>query len=533
MLSPIEEILAKIQRMPEAERAALEEQVLEGTKDEIWMPNPGPQSDAYFSPADLLLYGGQGGGGKTDLITGLGLTQHQRTLIMRPQYVDLGAIIDRSIAIAGGRAGLNASPPAQFKYDGRIIDYGGANTLEKAESFQGNPHDLLAFDEACQFIEAVVKFLLGWNRAAEEELGAVSTQRVRAVLASNPPLNAAGEWIIGSFRPWLDITHPLYGKIKHGELVYYITDPDGKDLEVSGPDDIKEFTDGKGVTKQYIPKSRTFIPAALADNPFLVNTDYQATLDAMPEPIRSAIRDGNFMAAREDDAFQVIPSLWVLKANERWREREKPDVAMSSLGLDVARGGRDDTVFTPRWGTYFGEQTVVPGRKTPDGPSVAVLAAGMLREGAVVGVDNIGVGADAETALKNANLPYECMNGAEAATAHTRDGAFGFATRRSEMWWMLREALDPDYGFDIALPPDQGLMADLTTPTYEVRPGQPPKIYVESTKDMMKRLGRSPDKGSSVVYAWNSGGMDLHGSPQRGKLLHSPAPETDYDERRR
>jgi hypothetical protein len=36
----------------------------------IWIPNPGPQAQAYFSPADELFYCGQAGGGKTDL--GLG-----------------------------------------------------------------------------------------------------------------------------------------------------------------------------------------------------------------------------------------------------------------------------------------------------------------------------------------------------------------------------------------------------------------------------------------------------------------------------
>ena len=177
----------------------------------------------------------------------------------------------------------------------------------------------------------------------------------------------------------------------------------------------------------------------------------------------------------------------------------------------------------------------MPGRKTPDGPSVAVLAAGILREGAIIGIDNIGVGADAETALKNASLPFEAMNGSETTTAHTRDGSFAFQTKRSEMWWMMREALDPDYGFDLALPPDQALQADLCTPTYEVRPGNPPKIYVESTKDIMKRLLRSPDRGSSAVYAWNCGGMDIRagaGKQGRSKILHTPAPNMGGDPRR-
>ena len=523
MDDPIAAMVAKIQAMDPEERAALHTETVEQTKDKIWIPNPGPQIDAFNSKADILLYGGQGGGGKTDLLGGLALTQHKRSLILRPQYTDLGAIIDRFTSIAKTRDGLNRSPPAQFKYDDRIIDFGAASTLEGAETWQGNPHDLIGFDEACQFLEIVVRFLMGWNRAADAELGVTSKQRSRIVMASNPPIGPEGEWIIGMFRPWLDITHT--DKAKHGELRWYITDPDGKDMEVNDATPVEINGD------TYIPKSRTFIPAALSDNPFLIGTGYQATLDAMPEPLRSAIRDGNFMASREDNVYQVIPSNWVLAAQERWKNQQQPNnIAMSSLGLDVARGGKDDTVFTPRWGSWFGEQVVVPGRDTPDGPSVAVLAAGMLREGAVVGVDNIGIGADAETALKNAGLPYEAMNGAERATSHTRDGAFSFATRRSEMWWMLREALDPDYGFSLALPPDPALMADLCTPSYEVRPGQPPKIYVEGTKEMMKRLGRSPDRGSSAVYAWNAGGMDT-APTKRGRTLHTPKVDTDYDMR--
>ncbi|MFC6659351.1 hypothetical protein [Deinococcus multiflagellatus] len=30
----------------------------------IWAPQPGPQLEAYFSPADILFYGGAAGGGK-------------------------------------------------------------------------------------------------------------------------------------------------------------------------------------------------------------------------------------------------------------------------------------------------------------------------------------------------------------------------------------------------------------------------------------------------------------------------------------
>lgn len=511
MTTTLDDYLTALGALSEKDKAA----VVQATKDSIWIPNPGPQTEAYFCAADVLLYGGQGGGGKTDLLAGTALTKHRRSLLLRYQYTDLGALIERTVEIAGARKGLNSAPPAQFKYDGRLIDFGAASTLEKAKTWQGNPHDLIGFDEACQFHEPVVRFLLGWNRAADESLDKSSDQRVRAILASNPPLAAEGEWVIGMFRPWLDVTHP--NPAEPGELRWFITDPDGKDMEVEGPDDAREF-DGQ----VYVPMSRTFIPAALRDNPFLINTGYQATLDAMPEPLRSAIRDGNFMAAREDSEWQVIPTQWILEANERWRQGRPENNAMTALGLDIARGGRDETVLAPRYGLWFDEIVVVPGRQTPDGPSVVALAVQHLRDGACVNLDAIGIGSSVQDHIKAANIDHVPINSAERSNRATRDGSFGFVTRRSEMWWSLREALDPDYGLGIALPPDPALQADLTAPTYEVRAGDPPKIYVESKEDIIKRLGRSPDRGDAVVYAWAGGDVERRRDRKR-QMKNAPA----------
>lgn len=490
-------------------------EIIAHTSSEIWIPNPGPQTEAFFSKADLLLYGGQGGGGKSDLIAGLALTQHQRSLVIRNQYTDLGAIVERFVSIAGTRDGLNSSPPPQFKYDGRIVDFGAGSSLEKAETWQGNPHDLIAIDEACQLSELVVRFFMGWNRAADSDLDNVSSQRTRVLLCSNPPLTADGEWIIGMFAPWLDPNHQ--NPAEHGELRWFITDPDGKDQEVSGKDDI-QMIDGQA----YIPKSRTFIPASLSDNPFLINTGYQATLDAFPEPIRSAIRDGNFMAAREDDPWQVIPTKWVLDANERWREGKSDNMAMTAIGLDIARGGRDETVLAPRYGKWFDELISIPGRQTPDGPSVVALVVQHMRDGASINLDAIGVGSSVQDHIDSANLEYVALNGANRSDRATRDGKFGFVTKRSEMWWSLREALDPDYGLGIALPPDQKLLSDLTTPKYSVRSGEPPKIYVESKEDIKKRLGRSTDKGDAVIYSWAGGEVERQ-KDRKKRMNNQPA----------
>jgi len=60
----LDEVIANLQAMPESEREKARASHLRATKHMRWMPNPGPQTEAYLSEADILLYGGQAGGGK-------------------------------------------------------------------------------------------------------------------------------------------------------------------------------------------------------------------------------------------------------------------------------------------------------------------------------------------------------------------------------------------------------------------------------------------------------------------------------------
>ena len=502
----LDEVLARLGTLPPEAQAKIKKEVLEATKGLCWIPNPGPQTEAYLTLADLLLYGGQGGGGKTDLLAGTALTQHKRSLLIRRQYTDLGALVDRTLGLYGSRKGFNGQPPASLRTtDGRFIEFGAAGSLEQVQTWQGQPHDFRGIDEACQLLEIVVRFLLGWVRDAVDELGVASTQRCRTILASNPPLSSEGEWIIGMFRPWLDLTHT--NPAKHGELRWFITAPDGSDVEVAGPDDIREFTSKSGEKKQYIPKSRTFIPAALKDNPFLNTTGYQATLDAMPEPMRSAIRDGNFMAMREDDARQAIPTAWILAAQNRWSAAPPKHAPMCALSADIAQGGGNKTVLSARHDGWFAPLISVPGNETPLGSDVAALIIKHRRNNAVVVLDmGGGYGLGAFEHMKDNKIDCLSFMGGKASGERTVDRLLGFKNLRAQAVWRLREALDPDQpgGSSIALPKDGEMMADLAS--YRVK-GDPTAggILLEEKAEQSKRLGRSPDKGDAVVMAWWAG----------------------------
>ena len=154
------DIVDKFADLPEDQRQGIVADALQATAGLRWLPNPGPQTTAYFCPADLTYYGGQAAGGKSDLLIGLALGAHRSSLIVRRQYTDLSALIDRTLEAYGSRKGYNGSiPPRLTTADGRIIDFGACARPGDEQSWQGRPHDLLSIDEAAQLQEGQVRYL--------------------------------------------------------------------------------------------------------------------------------------------------------------------------------------------------------------------------------------------------------------------------------------------------------------------------------------------------------------------------------------
>lgn len=509
-MTSLDEVLARLGAMPEDEKAKLAKLAQASVGARRFIPSPGPQTDAYFCKADLLLYGGAGGGGKSSLIAGLALEEHRRTLIVRKHYSDLekgGGLIDEVLKFYGSRDGFRGGTQAMLRFgDGKVITFGGVNNPGDEEKFQGQARDLLAIDEATQMRESQVRFLMGWVRSE------VEGQRRRTILATNPPLSSQGDWIIGMFRPWLDLTHPRPAKA--GELRWFVTDPDGKDFEVDGPEPYYFPGDPKPV----LPRSRTFIPAKLEDNPFLSHdTDYRSTQDSLPEPYRSAIRDGNFMAARQDDDFQVIPTDWIRQAQARWTPEPPQHAPMTCLAVDIAQGGQDTTTFAARYDSWFAPLEQVPGVETPTGNEVAGLVIAKRRNACTLALDmGGGYGGATKMRLEDSNVEgIFAYKGSEKSTRRTIDQQFGFFNKRSEAYWRLREALDPsqDGGSPIALPDDPELVSDLTAVKFEITATG---IKITPKEKVVDALGRSPDKGDAVVMC-NFAGPKLatHGNQWR------------------
>src|SRR5690349_6141646 len=78
----LEEVLKALNGLPPETRKQVEADALAATKHMRFVPLPGPQTDAYLSRAEVLLYGGQAGGGKSFLEVGLS-QEHRRSIVFR------------------------------------------------------------------------------------------------------------------------------------------------------------------------------------------------------------------------------------------------------------------------------------------------------------------------------------------------------------------------------------------------------------------------------------------------------------------
>lgn len=474
-----EEARELLKLMTPEERAAVDEILAADTV--IWRPQPGPQAMAYDSKADIIGYGGAAGGGKTDLACGKALTAHKRVLIMRREAPQLTGIIDRLTQLIGSKEGYNGSEKI-WRLADRQIEFGSVPHLGDESKYQGRPHDLLVFDEAPNFLEKQVRFLLGWLRTTDPD------QKCQALLAFNPPTSSDGQWVTKFFAPWLDGKHPK--PALPGELRWFAV-IDGKDKEVDSGDPFEH----NGETIQ--PQSRTFIPSRLKDNPYLMATGYMTALQALPEPLRSQMLNGDFKAGLTDDPFQVIPTAWVELAMERWRRPDKL-APMDSEGVDVARGGDDETIIGRRHAMWFDEPLAYPGKQTPDGPTVAGLAIAAKRDAAPIHIDVIGVGSSPYDFLVEAKQQVVGVNVGTKSFYRDKSGKLGFYLLRSELWWKMREALDPANNTGICLPNSPKLKADLCAPKWKL---QGDKVAVETREEIVKRIGRSPDYASAYILA--------------------------------
>jgi len=473
----------------------------------VWRPLPGPQLEALFSEADIVGFGGQAGGGKSDLITGLTLTEHTRSAIFRREKAQTERFTQRIEELLGSTAGLNSQKGIWRLPGGRLLELGGLDNPTDHQRWQGRDHDLKAFDEVTEMRESQVRFVMGWNRSAK------AGQRSRALMTFNPPTTAEGRWVIKFFGPWLDDKHP--NPALPGEVRFFTTIGDDADYELPDGRHFVVLEDGtfdydfdeSKVDAKMIrrPKSRTFIPASVTDNPYYMgDANYIAQLQSLPEPLRSQMLYGDFKAGIEDDAMQVIPTAWIDAAMDRWvadarSKGLRGKGRMDSMGVDPAAGGRDKFVIARRHGVWFDDLIRIPGNQVgTDGAVGASHVLAARRDQAPMHVDVIGWGSAVHTSLVGNKLQSVPIIASNTSMERSLEGNLPFANKRAEMVWRMRETLDPNAKEPAMLPDDTMLRSDLAAYRWKYTARG---ILIRDKEEMKKDLGRSPDDGDAVCLA--------------------------------
>lgn len=166
-------------------------------------------------------------------------------------------------------------------------------------------------------------------------------------------------------------------------------------------------------------------------------------------------------------------------------------------GLDVARFGRDKSVYCPRTGGRVGELVSIGNIDTMGlvGRVRAIMDADMPE---LLNVDVVGIGSGVYDRLEELEYPVYAVNVGESPT--DPDAKEKFFNLRAEIYWGLREVFKPDQGKSmISIPLDHELIKDLTELRYKYSSEK--KIRIEDKEEMKKRIGRSPDKADALSLA--------------------------------
>lgn len=261
----------------------------------IIRPQTGPQENFLASPADIVIYGGSAGGGKT---WGLLMEplRHTRNpgfgaVIFRRSTVQIrneGGLWDESMNLYPSAQGEPKEHALTWKFpSGATVSMSHLEHEKTKLNWQGSQIPLIMFDELTHFSESQFFYLMSRNR---------SMCGVRPYIRAtcNPD---ADSWVAKFIAWWIDpqtgyAIPERAGKlrwfVRSGETIYWADDPS----ELAHHTMLNE-------EEQLVPippKSVTFIPAKLTDNKALMAADpgYMATLLALPMVERERLLGGNW-----------------------------------------------------------------------------------------------------------------------------------------------------------------------------------------------------------------------------------------------
>lgn len=238
----------------------------------VWWPISAQQLTALHSKAQILLYGGASGGGKTDFLVADAMQEYEnsnlRAVLIRRSFTEMQQIMDRCRAIYQPFGAFWRDRENSWLFpSGARVRLGYMANDNTITSYQGNPFSWLGIDESTLLPEKQFRDILPWLASSDSSLFP------RARLATNPG-NMGAPWHMKVFlREKCPIHHPKES-VESGAIY--------KGSRWMQDDDL-------------VRKTVSFIQATASDNP-LYGEDKLESLESQTAERRQQLKDGCWCA---------------------------------------------------------------------------------------------------------------------------------------------------------------------------------------------------------------------------------------------
>jgi predicted phage terminase large subunit-like protein len=354
------------------------------TKPIEFRPQDGPQMRFAESEADIVIFGGSAGGGKT-LALLLEPLRHlyvpgSRAIIFRRNSTDIrnpGGMWDQASTIYPNFGAIGSASTLKWVFpSGSVIKMNHLEDEKSKLSHQGAQYSFIGFDELTHFGESSFWYLLSRNRSWSAGL----KPYIRATCNPDPDhfVRKLIDW-------WIDNDTGLPIPERDAVLRWFVRPSDELVWGDSRGELIARFGD------KSMPKSLTFIRATLQSNKIFTAADpgYESNLKALPKVDRDRLLYGNWNARASSgevfrrEWFEVIEHGPAFYTGQHVRYWDRAATAVSAASPDP-----DWTVGVKMLRTMTGQyviEDVVRLRGTPaqvedlirrvasqDGPSVVI-----------------------------------------------------------------------------------------------------------------------------------------------------------------
>lgn len=316
-------------------------------------PQPGPQTAFLASTADITVYGGAAGGGKSyglllDFARHIDHPQYRGVIFRRtyPQIAAGGGLWDESMKIYPHLGGRPSTKDFKWTFpSGAEIKLTHLQHDKNKLEHQGAQYVKIGWDELTHFEEAQFWYLMSRNRTTS---GLPTSIRC----TTNPD---GKSWVKKFLAPWVDQKYRRENPIaaESGEIRYMLRK--GDQIEWMTPEYYKEWHARNPDRKL---KSVTFISSRLSDNKILMeqNPEYKENLMSMTTVDRKRLLDGDWEITDDDllfarDWFKVVEPneipwqrltsfcrYWDLAATEKEEDRKACFTAGALLARDFVTG---------------------------------------------------------------------------------------------------------------------------------------------------------------------------------------------------